>query len=95
MTDAEPRNILSLMPADTPEDMAPAWLGLLNALLGWPETVEAFRRETGCKYHPPKNWLEAQIDRATGADWEFLKSFVAWVNVNHWGPLDGPEEEAP
>lgn len=91
-TAPEVRDVLSLMPADTPEYMAPAWLGLIRYLIGQPEAFAAYRRETGCTYRPPKNGLEAQIDAATGADWEFLKRFVAWVNVNHWGPMDGPED---
>ena len=34
------------------------------------------------------------IDEATGRDWEFVKSFVLWVNANVWGPMDSRDHPA-
>lgn len=89
----EQRNVLQLMPADTPEYMAPAWLGCIHFALGEPEIVAAFRAATGNLWKPGRNGLDKAIDEATGADWEFIKAFVIWANANVWGPMDGGGEE--
>lgn len=81
-------DIESLRPADTPEYMTPMWLGSISWAIGDSETVEAFRKETGLQWNPAKTGIERMIDKATGADFEFIKAFVLWANINIWGPLD-------
>ena len=87
------RSIEALMPSDTPAYMLPAWIGCINFASTQPDIVEAFRTETGNNWTPGKSGLERMIDKATGADWEFVKAFVLWANTNVWGPIDGSEGE--
>jgi hypothetical protein len=86
----EPIDIEALRPADTPAYMTPAWLGCIHWALGNDEMVAEFREDTGNGYRPPKNAIDAAIDKVTGADRDFLVDFIKWANVNVWGPLDGP-----
>lgn len=88
--DNKPWTISALLPADTPEYMLPAWLGCIRYALGNPEIVAAFRHATGNKWEPGKTPLDRMIDEATGADRAWVEAFVRWVNVNVWGPIDGP-----
>lgn len=81
-----------LRPADTPEYMTPAWLGCVSWAIGKPEIVEAFRAETGNRWRPSPSPFDQMIDQATGADRDFIEAFIRWVNVNIWGPIDGPEQ---
>lgn len=83
---------MSLMPTDAPDYMAAAWLGCVSWAASNTDILQAFRDETGNRWVPPRSGLEAMIDAATGADWQFIKSFIEWVNVNVWGPIDGPQE---
>lgn len=86
-------NILSLLPSDTPEYMAPAWLGAIHYALGQPEIVERFRQDTGNKWSPGKTAFDKAIDKATGADEAFFVEFIKWANVEVWGPLSKKEDE--
>lgn len=86
--------LLDLKPADTPDIMAPAWIDCVLWAASEPEIVQRFRTETGNGWTPSKNAFEQMIDQATGADWGFVVAFVTWVNVNIWGPIDGPLEES-
>ena len=87
-----PHDVMDLFPADTPPYMASAWVGCISWALGDPGTVAAFRRDTGVQWTPGATSIERMVDEATGAEWEFLKRFVRWANVNAWGPLDGEGE---
>lgn len=81
----------ALMPADTPDYLAPAWAGCMSWAAGEPEIVAAFQRETGNKYRPPTTGLEAAIDKAAGADRAFIEAFIRWANLRIWGPIDGED----
>lgn len=80
-------DLLSLRPADTPEYMTPAWLGLIRFALGDDDMLALFRVDTGETWKPASDPLGAMIDKATGADVAFLRKFVLWVNETLWGPL--------
>jgi hypothetical protein len=84
-------DVLELMPADTPDYMAQAWIDCLMWALGEPEIVAAFCAATGNQWTPARHPLEMMIDAATGADAEFIRAFILWANVEVWGPMDGPE----
>jgi len=91
--DKEPEaTIESLLPADTPTYMLPLWLGCISWALQDDNCLAAFRAETGNNWAPGKTPLERMIDEATGSDRRFIFAFVEWVNVNIWGPMDGPAE---
>jgi len=81
-----------LMPASTPDFMAPAWAGCLRWAVGKQEILDAFAHETGNQWKPGRSGLDRMIDEATGADRKFFEAFVAWFNVNVWGEVDGPED---
>lgn len=56
-----------------------------------PEMIAAYERATGSKMlAPPRNALEAMIDKATGAQAESLEAFVLWVTIHHWGADEAP-----
>jgi hypothetical protein len=76
------------MPVDTPDFMAPAWLGCIQWAIGKPEIVATFRNETGNNWNPGRTGLDRMIDQATGADRAFIEAFIKWANVNVWGPVD-------
>lgn len=84
--------ILSLMPGDTPLYMLPAWIGAISFAFGEPGCIEAFRRDTGNKWHPGEAPLDRMIDEACGADKKFIENFIKWANVAVWGPIDGEPE---
>jgi hypothetical protein len=83
-----------LMPADTPSYMAPAWLGLIDFAIQEPAVVAEFRRQTGNNWKPSADPFVTMVDEATGADKAFIEQFIGWVNVNLWGPIDGPLDES-
>lgn len=83
----------ALRPADTPAYMTPMWLGCIHWAIGEPEIVACFRADTGLTYQPGRTGIERMIDEATGIDREFIEAFIRWVNVNIWGPIDGPPTE--
>lgn len=64
-----------------------AWFGCLHWCLGEPGMVQAFRDETGNNWYPGTAPLDRMIDKATGADREFLLQFAAWVNERVWGGI--------
>lgn len=88
------RDVMSLKPADTPDYMAPAWLGCIGFAARDAGICATFEAETGKRWTPPRNGMDAMIDAATGADWAYVKAFIEWVNVNVWGPIDGPAHGA-
>jgi hypothetical protein len=79
------------MPADTPDEVAPAWLSCLVWAVGEPSVLAAFRLETGNEWSPGRTALDKMIDDAVGADDNFARAFVKWFNENVWGPMDGTE----
>lgn len=81
----------ALMPADTPDYMAPAWAACMSFALGNAEMRAAFEAETGMTYSPPKDRFTAMIDDATGFGRSYVEAFVKWANVKVWGPVDDPE----
>lgn len=89
----EAHDVMTLRPADTPEYMNPAWLGCISFALNQPELMQQFRDETGMRWQPARSGIERMIDQATGMEWEFVKAFVLWVNVNVWGPIGGPGDD--
>ena len=79
------RDILQLMPADTPSEAAPAWVSALEFALHNDATMQAYRLETKDTWSPATTPIGQMVDEAAGADWMFLNRFVAWFNVNVWG----------
>lgn len=87
MRQNEPFDLLELYPADSPDYMVAAWLGCIRWALGEEDVMAQFRRETGTQWTPGRSGLERMIDKVTGADEQFFRQFVAWVNVNLWGEV--------
>lgn len=85
-------DIESLMPADTPAYMLPAWLGCIHWAIGEPDVLRAFVAETGMRYVPARSPLDCAIDQASGYSEDFLRRFIEWANVSVWGPMGGPLE---
>ena len=82
-----------LMPADTPDYMAPAWAACMSWALGDPVVRSEFEAATGMRWTPPKNAIDRAIDAATGHGDAYVRAFIQWANVNVWGPLDDTEVE--
>ncbi len=82
----------SMMPADTPDYMAPAWASCMSWALVNPDVQAAFEQDSGMRYVPARSGLDAIIDDATGFTDSYVKAFVEWVNVNVWGPMHGGGE---
>lgn len=86
----------ALMPADTPDYMAPAWAGCVSWALGNRDMLAQFCADTGNNWMPSGRGSE-MTERARAApssdDRAFMEAFVAWVNINVWGPMDGPDKE--
>lgn len=78
-----------LMPSDTPDHMASAWIGCISWALKKPEILAAYRAEIGDNFAPGKTALDNAIDKATGRDRAFIESFIKWVNERVWGPIEG------
>ncbi|WP_273794171.1 hypothetical protein [Brucella intermedia] len=62
-----------------------AFVGCVIWALGNPEIMAWYRGETGDQCQPPKNAIEASIDKATGNDLAFLQRFSDWAEVNLFG----------
>lgn len=77
----------TLLPADTPKYMLPAWVGCIRWALNTPEILAEFRKDTGNMWEPGKTGLDRMIDEACDAEARFMDAFVRWVNVNIWGPV--------
>lgn len=78
-----------LMPADTPDYMAPAWGACMSWALGNAAIRAEFEADTGRKWVAPKNAIDRAIDKATGHGDDYVRAFIEWANVNVWGPMDG------
>lgn len=86
----------SLMPADTPDYMAPAWASCMSWVLGDPDMRVAFEADTGMKFIPPRNGLERMIDDATGHGDAYVAEFIRWANENVWGHIEAhPDDVDP
>ena len=84
-------DLLDLMPEDTPGYLAPAWVSFVLWASAQPEMLDQFERETGMRYKAPESPLEAAVDEATGYGEEIAKRFILWLNVKHWGPIEGKQ----
>lgn len=86
-------NILEdLMPDDA---LIPGmWYSCIHWALGKPEFIEAFQKDTGNNYRPPKSAIEKMVDEATGADKDFIREFAKWVNKNIWGEVSNSNSSA-
>lgn len=82
----------ALMPADTPDHMALAWVSCMSWALGEPKVLAAYRDATGDRWAPATNPLDAAIDKACGADRRFIERFIGWANGAVWGPMDGDDD---
>lgn len=73
------------MPADTPDIMAPAWLGCISHAAGDSFMVRTFNSDTGGQ------WLEnGQVRRDVDQE-AFCKAFIEWANVHVWGTMENAE----
>lgn len=81
-----------LMPSDTPAYMEGAWASCMSWAINNEEILKEFEKQTGNRWRRSKSRLETMIDSATGASDSFVLAFIAWANVNIWGPVDGREE---
>lgn len=81
-----------LMPEDTPDYMAPAWASAVEWAIGHEHVLAQFRNETGVSWKPGRTPLDQMIDKATGAERQFIESFVAWFNIAYWGHMGEPVE---
>jgi hypothetical protein len=61
-----------------------AWMGSMSFALQSDWALGAFRKATGNTWTPGIG-LDAMIDRATGADLDFIRKFAKWHNENLWG----------
>lgn len=74
-----------LMPTDPL--MAIAWVDCLHWAIGHEPTLTEFREQTGDNLTPARNPFDAMVDKACVVDFEVVRSFVEWFNVNVWGDL--------
>ena len=81
------------MPATTPDYMAGAWYDCLSWAIGEPKVREDFEKATGHRWVPPRNGIEAAIDKATGADKAYIDAFVKWFNECVWGDVEAANHE--
>lgn len=88
MSDEVPMSRPRLMPSDTPDYMAPAWVGCISWAIGNPEIRATFMTDSGLKWEPPKTELDRMIDKATGADERFIEAFIVWANDHVWGKIE-------
>lgn len=65
-----------LMPSDTPDYMADAWVGCIHYASGTPEITDKFCRDTGRAI-----WLPQ--------DQSCADAFIRWANAHIWGPIGG------
>ncbi len=73
--------------------MGSAFLGLIDYLIRQPGAIEEFERETGMRFKLPSSPIEQMIDSATGAQTEYIRSFICWAQKNYWGEELPPELE--
>lgn len=66
-----------------------AWLGALHFAIGDDDALAKFRADTGNKWRPSRIPIERMIDEVTGAEREFILSFVRWFNRSIWGEVNG------
>jgi hypothetical protein len=67
-----------------------AWRDFILYASAEPEILAAFKAATGLSFVPPKNGLEAMIDKATGHTDATAEEFVIWATVNLWGASEAP-----
>ena len=64
-----------------------AWVDALRWAITSPEVLQQFREQTGNNWTPARSPIEAMVDKAVGADKEFIFAFTDWFNVNIWGDV--------
>lgn len=75
--------------------MAGAFASFMNWAYRQPEMHEQHCADTGLtRPQPPKNGLEAMIDKATGYEEKYAASFVEWAIKNHWGTEEDEGDDA-
>ena len=62
-----------------------AWAACLMWAIGEPNVLAQFEADTGLKFTPPRNGIEAMIDKATGHQEAITRKFMEWFNKNVWG----------
>lgn len=68
-----------------------AWRDFINWAVTKPEMISAFEASSGQRrLTPPKNALDAMIDKATGAHKAYAQEFMLWATEHHWGIDDAP-----
>lgn len=81
-----------LMPADTPDYMAPAWRGCMTWAASCPDVRRAYQKDTGDTWQPSApGSAQHRLDEKSGADLAFLDRFIRWANDAIWGSLDDHE----
>ena len=62
-------------------------LGAFVGYVGWaasePHMIANFERDTGIKYRPPKTFLDAAIDKATGRNSAIARQFMEWCATDY------------
>lgn len=71
-----------------------AWASCLLWAVAEPDILARFKHETGVSYAPPKNGLEAMIDKAANLEAHVCRRFIAWFNENIWGSECVPDDHA-
>lgn len=70
---------------ETDPIMQGAWAACLSYTVRRTDALARFEAESGLKFSPATNGLEAAIDKATGYEEDFLSKFIDWFNKNVWG----------
>ena len=68
-----------------------AFVSAMNMQIGVKNTMAQFRVDTGINYTPAQNPIDAAIDKVTGRDKDFIKSFAEWFAKSYWGIDDAPD----
>lgn len=80
-------DVTELAPEQMPGYMIPMWLGFIGFAIRQDWLIKEYREDTSDKYRPAMSPIDKLIDEATDHDWQFIKSFVDWLNRNYWGEI--------
>ena len=64
------------------------WRDCLSWAITDSRIVERFRSDTGIQWTPARSLIDTMIDKATGAEVDFVRKFVEWFNENVWGDIN-------
>ena len=73
-------------PPSTPDYMYGAWLDCLRWVISQPEAIARFRRDTGIKYAPPRNAIEAMVDEQSGLNLDLFNQRRISSHTAPWHP---------